>query len=102
VYASDCDPTLKAQKLAPLSKAAAFGGSSEVLVWARAEAGSRWPAWNKQLCIAAASGNQLATLQWLRGAASEEPWANVVQIARRAAECADLPMLQWIFDQQEV
>jgi hypothetical protein len=101
VYASDCDPTLKLRKLAPLSKAAAFGGSNEVLVWARAEAGSRWSAWEKQLCIAAASGNQLATLQWLRVAASEQPWANVLQLARRAAECADLPMLQWIFDQQE-
>jgi hypothetical protein len=101
VYASDCDPTLKVQKLAPLSKAAAFGGSTEVLVWARAEAGSRWSGWQEQLCIAAASGNQLATLQWLRGAASERPWVNVQQVARRAAECADLPLLQWIIHQQE-
>jgi hypothetical protein len=93
LYACNYDATLSSKKLLPLSRGAASCGSSHVLIWAKAIAGSKWLPWHQDLCMAAAAGNQLTTLQWLRSSNPEQQW-QVVNIAAKAAECADLSMLQ--------
>jgi hypothetical protein len=90
----DWDAAL-AEKLFSVSRGAAFVGSSDVMAWAKATAGTKWLAWHHQLCMAAAAGNQLATLQELR----LQQW-QVVKVAAKAAECADLSMLQWVMELQ--
>jgi hypothetical protein len=99
LYACDYDAMLRSKKLLPLSKGAASCGSSDVLIWAKATASSKWLDWHQELCMAAAAGNQLATLQWLRTFDPEQQW-EVLDVAAKAAECAGLPMLQWILEQQ--
>jgi uncharacterized membrane protein YgcG len=99
LYACECDAALITEKLLPLSRAAAFIGSSDVLAWAKAIAGSKWCSWHHELCMAAAAGNQLVTLQELRTSDSEQHW-DMMQVAAKAAECADLSMLQWVLHQQ--
>jgi hypothetical protein len=101
LYACDCDVKLKTEKLLFLGQSAASCGSSGVLIWAKAIAGSKWLDWHQELCMAAAAGNQLATLQSLRttSAGPEQQW-EVVKVATKAAECADLSMLQWLLEQQ--
>jgi hypothetical protein len=91
-----------------LSRTAAFNGSSEVLIWARAVAGAhRWyhAQWNRGLCYVAAAGNQLATLQWLcaeatgkAGLIDDDLWIKG-GVGARAAQYADVAMLQWICTQ---
>jgi hypothetical protein len=93
LYACACDVNFVKDKLLPLSKAAAASGRTDVLLWAKATAASKWIEWHQQLCLSAAACSQLATLQWLL-AQSEEPVA-AVQIATEAAKHADLAMLQW-------
>jgi hypothetical protein len=102
MYACSCDPRLKTAKLLlPLSKAAASCGNIEVLRWARATAGSKWAAWQQDLCMAAAAGNQLATLRRLLFTGAEfRLQRDYVSIAVTAAKCADPGMLQWICDQR--
>jgi hypothetical protein len=99
LYVCACDAKVVPQQLLSLSKGAASCGSSDVLIWAKALAGSEWLAWHQELCMAAAAGNQLATLQWLRTSDPEQQW-EVVEVATRAAECADLSMLEWFLEQQ--
>jgi hypothetical protein len=86
--------------LLQLAKAAASQGSSNVLMWARAEAVEHWSDWGSDLCIAAIRGNQLATLQRLHSDA--EVHFDVLYMARTAAgsRAADLTMLQWICSQK--
>jgi hypothetical protein len=105
LYASDGDTTLKHDRLAALSKAAASSGSREVLTWARAVAGDdRWYHWQwyQELCEAAAAGNQLLTLQWLCAEADgidgviEDGLWTLGGVGAAAATNADLTTLQWI------
>jgi hypothetical protein len=99
-FASSCDPTLvqEDRHLLGLSKAAAFGGNDDVLLWAQAEAGTRWSGWLDDLCMAAAAGRQLATFQWLRIPADNLAWGTECALLARAARAADLATLQWLLE----
>jgi hypothetical protein len=99
-YKTIAKKSVKQLTVLQLAKAAAAQGTSDVMIWARAEAAELWPAWGKELCIAAISGNQLATLQKLY--ADPEVQFDILYLARTAAgsKTADLAMLQWICTQR--
>jgi uncharacterized membrane protein YgcG len=103
-FACACDPRLlqEDQHLLGLSKAAAFSGNGDVLLWAQGVAGPRWSRWLDDLRMAAAAGRQLASFQWLL-----IPVPNIFNTFRfggmfertlveRAATDADLGTLQWL------
>jgi hypothetical protein len=99
-YKAEAKKSVKQLTVLQLAKAAASQGISDVLAWARAEAADLWPAWGKDLCIAAISGNQLATVRSLHD--DPEMQFDTLCLARAAAgsKTADLAMLQWICTQR--
>jgi hypothetical protein len=92
--------SVKQLSVLQLAKAAAAQGTSEVLVWARAEAAKQWCTWGQELCIAAISGNQLATLRSVRDDAEVQFDTLHLAITAAGAQTADLGMLQWICSQR--